>query len=186
MAQAAALEAVGIEGAGQDLNQAGVGGEGCVPARDAHRQMRRRAAGAFPADSHDRFGEALAIGRFAGDTLRQNTTGFITSPEAHDEFGASLALGDMDSRFGVDLAVGAPGENWTANASTHVDQGTVHLFFGGRLLVTPLPSKNTWLRNGSVVKPGLPKTTSTAPASRMTRVGEVRWSSSGAPTARSS
>lgn len=62
----------------------------------------------------------------------------ITSPEANDRMGSALAVGELDNRFGADLLVGVPEEDW----GTSVDQGVVHLFFGGPSGLDSYPNRS--------------------------------------------
>ena len=47
--------------------------------------------------------------------------------ETGDQFGNALAVGDFDNDNYDDLAVGVPGETWSAG---DLHQGAVHLFYG--------------------------------------------------------
>jgi hypothetical protein len=76
----------------------------------------------------------------AGSTfLSQNSlSSTISSPEADDRMGSALAVGELDNRIGADLMVGVPEEDW----GTAVDQGVVHVFFGGGSGINSFPNRS--------------------------------------------
>ena len=56
----------------------------------------------------------------------QNSSGITDTSEAGDSFGASLAIGAFNSAAGLDLAIGAPGED----VGSVVDAGAVNVIYG--------------------------------------------------------
>jgi hypothetical protein len=58
---------------------------------------------------------------------RMYTQSLVDVNEAGDKFGSSLAVGDFNDDGYADLAVGAPGENYSGSGA---NAGVVYLFFG--------------------------------------------------------
>jgi hypothetical protein len=77
-------------------------------------------------------------------------TAFGYTPEQGDQLGTVLKAGALDGRTGDDLVIGVPHEDWTGA----VDQGLVHLVFGGpQGLVLSYPGQ-TLLQTGLATGPG--------------------------------
>ena len=77
--------------------------------------------------------------------LQQDLGDGGSTAEVGDGFGSVLTAGVFDSLWGIDLAVGVPGEDW----GPVVNQGVVHIAFGGQSGLTSHPGQ--WL----IARPGL-------------------------------
>jgi hypothetical protein len=71
-------------------------------------------------------GTATGLSSSGVQRISQSSPGVPGAPEAGDSFGASLASGDFDGDGYADLAVGAPGEDTTADESV----GAVAVLYG--------------------------------------------------------
>ncbi len=60
--------------------------------------------------------------------------------EEGDRFGSVLFAGALDDRFGTDLAVGVPDESWANPGDFNLEQGVLHLVYGGPSGLNSYPS----------------------------------------------
>jgi len=103
-------------------------------------------------------GVVIAYGSASGPALdplaqflsQNNVSAADENPEVDDHFGSVLVAGSFDARFGADLAIGVPEEDVGAT----VDQGVVHLVFGGATGLNSYPDQLIVQRAGFTVSPG--------------------------------
>lgn len=93
-------------------------------------------------------GQITGLDLPAGTAFTQQSLGGAAS-EAGDEFGYQLAAGRMDGRPGSELVVSSPYE-----ILNFVDQGLVHLLFGGSAGVNSHPHQTIDARPGFPLAPG--------------------------------
>jgi len=71
------------------------------------------------------YGRSNGLSGTASLGISQNSPGLSGSGETNDAFGAALATGDFDGDGGVELGIGAPGEDLGSAANS----GTFHQVF---------------------------------------------------------
>ncbi|MFJ6573080.1 FG-GAP and VCBS repeat-containing protein [Streptomyces sp. NPDC091292] len=81
-------------------------------------------------------GGAGGLSGTGAQAFHQNTAGVPGVAEAGDAFGSAVSLADTNRDGRADAAVGAPGEDTTANGSAAVDSGAVWVLRGAKAGLT--------------------------------------------------